>query len=116
MSQEMQVPKLGQVIEGEAFRDAVHVAVAPVEAGEDMMPGEHTGPVEHGSLVMGACRMGAYKYAIGVVDPFLKHMVRKGQRFWLFLYPNTVTSLRHAWTHPAFAIRVPAYGKENADE
>jgi hypothetical protein len=87
--------KLGQLVIGEQHRDAIHIAVAPVVAGESLEPGAHVGLLPNGAAVCG------YN-AIGVVDPFLKQNVRKGQTFWLFLYPNTIKGLRHEWTHPAF--------------
>ena len=74
---------VGQVNTTEHGRDAIHVAICPAIAIREMRPGEH---LEN-----------------GIVDPFLKDRVQPGQRYWLFLYPNTVTSLRHVWTHPAFA-------------
>lgn len=89
--------KLGQLITEEAGRDAVHVAVAPVIANERLQPGQDIGLVEGQEVV------GVVDDPIGIVDPFLKNPVVKGQRFWLFLYPNTITSLRHEWTHQSFS-------------
>ena len=88
--------KLGQLIETETFRDAFHIAVAPVTAGEKLSPGDHIGFLPDGAV-------GEATANIGIVDPFLKKTVKKGDKFWLFLYPNTVTSLRHNWEHPAFS-------------
>lgn len=87
---------LGKIIETEQWRDAIHVAVAPVTAAEDLEPGERVGLNEAG----GACKSAK---AIGIVDPFLEYGPYSGQRFWLFLFPNTVTGMRHHWKHPAFS-------------
>ena len=94
----MNAPEVGKLIEtADARRDAIHVAVAPVEAAEDLEPGGHV------ILRVGkAVRAEDGADAIGIVDPFLTAPVRAGQRFWLFLLPNSITSLRHVWTHPAF--------------
>ncbi len=103
------VPELGKLIEGTAFRDAVHVAVAPVEAGEIVHPGDRVWLRDDGTVSIST--VGDHK-AVGVVDPFLEEAtaVPKGAKFWLFLFPGTVTSLRHSWTHPAFKAKIP--GKE----
>ena len=37
---------------------------------------------------------------IAIVDPFLAQNVKTGQYCWAVLYPRTVTSLRHHYTHP----------------
>ncbi len=92
-------PRFGQLIEdGERRRDAVHIAVAPVTATERLVPGQHVGLVEEANFEL----VGSCENNIGLVDPFLTQEVEPGQRFWLFLYPGTITGLRHVWTHPSF--------------
>lgn len=82
---------LGQILTGNEGRDAVHVAIAPCVAKEKLYPGQD----------VGADGTTAQPH-VGIVDPYLKHPVLPEQGFWLCLYPNTVTSLRHEWEHPAF--------------
>lgn len=88
--------KLGQLITNDdALRDAVHIAVAPVIAFNLLMPGTHIGLYDGKASAL-------VDEKIGIVDPFLSKAVQKGQQFWMFLYPNTITDLKHVWTHPAF--------------
>ena len=101
-------PTLGQLCTSDARRDAIHVAIAPVQAAEELYPGEDVGfTVDR--------RVGRCNHVhtdeeftlIGIVDPFLMENVHENEWFYLWLYPNTVTSLRHAWTHPAFKPQLP---------
>lgn len=90
------VPKLGSLITDTQHRDAVHIAVAPVTAGEELRPGERIG------FTGNAFTVGTDARKIGIVDPYLSDNVKKGEQFYMFLLPNTITSLRHEWTHPDF--------------
>ncbi len=96
----MDTLKLGQLITHEATKDAVHMAVAPVVADEALSPGQHVGLFDAGTAGLVAREDAEH---IGVVDPFLRGNVPQGARFWLFLYPGSITGLRHEWRHPAFA-------------
>ena len=106
MSNEESSLKPGELItDGDRRRDAFHVAVAPVTAGVSLQPGEHVGLVDNRDTVA-PCDDN-----VGIVGPFLPKCVEPGQRFLLWLYPNTVTGMRHVWSHPAFIPRP----KRNAD-
>lgn len=77
-------------------RDAIHVAILPVIVKDEKLePGTHVN-IEDGNYVTRLTK----GRGIGIIDPFLKHSVYKGSMCWLFLYPYTVNSIRHHWTHP----------------
>lgn len=88
---------LGKLIDGEGARDAVHIAIAPMVAGEPLQPGQRVGVRDGKAYASKSCAS-----VIGIVDPFLQAQVNRGQRFYLCLFPGTITSLRHQWTHPEF--------------
>lgn len=90
--------KVGEIITTKADRDAIHMAIAPVIAGEDLEPGTHVGFEDNGTVV-------SYRQEnqhVGIIDPFLKDKVKKGEQCWLFVYPKTIANLRHHWDHPRF--------------
>jgi len=86
-------------------RDAIHIPVVPVIAAEPLQPGQHVGFVIKGERKIVAARDPAD--CIGIIDPFLKEPVLGGSRVFLFVYPNTITSLRHVWSHPSFQLTFP---------
>ena len=96
-------PQFGRLVPADFpdERDAIHIATAAVFATEDLNPGDHVGFVTKDNDKMGRSEIAP----LGIVDPFLPKPVKKGVRFWVFLYPGTIQSLRHNWTHPSFDVR-----------
>lgn len=91
---------LGSTIASDSKRDAIHLAVFPVEAHERLRPGDH--------VYLRQDRKAAYSTGpdddgVGIVDPFITdRYVPAGDWFWLIVYPRQISSLRHVWEHPAF--------------
>jgi hypothetical protein len=84
--------------DGDRRRDAVHVPIAAVTAAVRLSPGQHVGLIRDDDVQ----QVGPCERPIGIVDPFLTQEVEPGERFWLFVYPGSITGLRHVWTHPTF--------------
>lgn len=93
-------------------RDAIHVAVLPVRTACRLDVGQDIGFVWENGLLSGdlVCGEGPNITLLGIVDPYLhrerkptERYVKDGDRFFMFLYPNTITDMRHHWTHPAVA-------------
>lgn len=95
--------KLGNILHGPARRDAIHVAIAPIEAAEPLARGERFRMGSDGKAH--SIRKDGWKYhAIGIVDPWLPDdtVVQPGQRFYGLINEDEVKTLRHEWTHHAF--------------
>lgn len=92
--------KLGECPAIEGMRDAVHVAIITLRAGEDLEPGQR---VEVDGATVMACK--SYWKCVGIVDPFLNcSIVAKGALVNVVLLPCSVTSMRHHWSSDAFPV------------
>jgi hypothetical protein len=91
-------------------RDAIHLAVEPVIAGEMLGAGARI------KITDGKAYAEYTDAAIGIVDPFVAGPVRPGDRFWLVVLPRTITSLRHVWSHPLFPEEPASSYHADADE
>lgn len=94
-------PQLGKLISAGEQRDAIHIAIAPVVAAVKLEPGSPIGFAEPGNIEL--VRPKTWADSIGIVDPFLKADVKKGERFFMCMHPRSTTgAIRHSWEHPAF--------------
>jgi hypothetical protein len=93
---------IGKLIKDVRQKDAIHIAVVPVIATERLYPAQMAALVEGSQCRVAAT---AKDNAIGIIDPFLTAPVYPDQECWLFLFPNTITGMRHEWEHPAFTSR-----------
>jgi hypothetical protein len=88
--------KLGETPDMSAGRDAVHVAVMPCRAGEPLEPGARVYIDMETQVALNAVT----SPPVGIVDPYLAAPVERHGVFWLCLFPESTTSLRHEWTAP----------------
>ena len=95
--------KLGQLTTN-TKKDAVHVAILPVVAGETLNPGDKI------CFHSGLAHKATTNYE-GVVDPFLQSSVTIGQQFYMCMVPGTIQNLRHEWDHPSLPVNEEAYDK-----
>lgn len=105
---------LGLIHFREESRDAIHLGVEPVVAGEDLTVGSNIGIGFDGKAY--ATDFRPEIKPVGIVDPFLQDKVEKGQGFWLVVYPRQITSLRHCWEHPDFPENKPKAIEELTSE
>lgn len=96
----METLGIGHPITTPQSRDAIHIAVIPAVAATNLKPGAHVG-VRDWTRSAGQTEpvVGKCDKPLGIVDPYLKSPLKRGERFWLHLYPYTIQSLRHHWIH-----------------
>jgi hypothetical protein len=88
-------------------RDAIHVAVVQVIAGQmDLKVGHriYLSGNNRGFPVAYNWKPTSLVPSDGVVSPFIymdRHFIQKGDTFWMIMNPSSVTDLRHAWSHPS---------------
>ena len=87
---------LGKLLEGHAPRDAIHIAIVSVIAHERMFPGMPVGVNEN------LRASPEFTPHIGIIDPYLTEPVDPGDYCYLCLYPQSITALKHHWSHPVF--------------
>jgi hypothetical protein len=71
-------------------KDAIHVAIVAVRAGQLVQPGQRCGLNEHREAVPN-------EKGVGVADPFVKGPILTGTSFWLLMAQDEVPNVQHVW-------------------
>lgn len=114
------IATMGNVLPEDAGgRDAVHVAVFSAFADSRLFPGEDIAIVEQGArdtkvTSLRHAEIDEIDRLVGIVDPFLRGAIEPGARFWVYLYPRTITALSHRWSHPSFEDTGSVYAAPSA--
>ncbi len=106
MSQHQDVT-LGVPPDGQSRRDAIHIAVIPARAKDNLKRGDRVmlryndeTLEEYNECIYAVPAVLGENYH-GIVDPFAEGPIAEGQTCWIVLRPGTVSNLRHDWDHPA---------------
>lgn len=91
---------LGKQPEELGVKDAIHVAIVSVRAAEMLTPGQRCSMNEFSEAV-------ANEKGEGVVDPFLRGNVSRGENFQLLLDQTEIPNVRHVWEHPKVSFAAP---------
>ena len=92
--------KLGSVRAQDEGRDAIHLAVVTLQALEQFT----VPPIGNLWVDHLAKPSPTPTSAVGIIDPFLPRgtLVEKGEWFFVYLKPGSISGLRHVWSHEAF--------------
>jgi len=117
--------ELGKTFKNTRNRDATHIAVLSVTSEGGLLPGQHIGFVPGSKeRVDLALPEDGWPDPLGIVDPLLTTPPKAGEWFWMWMYPGTITGLRHEWDHPALTgaptahkiVTAEAYMRHLADD
>ena len=95
----MEPPKLGSKVTEPSLRDALHVPVVPLRAGEKLRPGQRVRLGERSNTIVGTSPL--HSEPIGIVDPFLDEIVERDETVWVLMMPGTTQNVRHEWKSKA---------------
>lgn len=84
------------------LKDAIHVAIVSCRAGSILKRAEPFTINTDGEAIY--CNENK---SIGVVNPFIKHPVKRGEIFWGILKMQEVPNVKHVWEHPSFTFEAP---------